>query len=98
ATPDGVAVRALLDAGAKQVQQELAGQPEAQAEILTVMGRIYRRRGEYDRAQDLLQRALASGREAFGAEDVRVAATLHDLGSVAAEKGDYTTAIAGLPA
>ncbi|HEX2452560.1 MAG TPA: serine/threonine-protein kinase [Vicinamibacterales bacterium] len=98
ATPDGVAVRALLDAGAKQVQQELAGQPEAQAEILTVMGRIYRRLGEYDRAQDLLQRALASGREAFGAEDVRVAATLHDLGSVAAEKGDYQTAIASLEA
>ena len=98
ATPDGVAVRALLNAGAKQVQQELAGQPEAQAEILTVMGRIYRRLGEYDKAQDLLQRALASGREAFGAEDVRVAATLHDLGSVAAEKGDYQTAIASLEA
>ena len=28
----------LLDAGAEQVQRELVGQPEAQAEILTVMG------------------------------------------------------------
>ncbi len=96
AAPDALAIRGLLDAGAERVQRELVGQPEAQAEILTVMGRIYRRLGAYDRAQNLLERALASGREAFGADHVRVAETLHDLGSVAAEKGDYRTAVASL--
>jgi serine/threonine protein kinase/tetratricopeptide (TPR) repeat protein len=92
ATRDGLTVRALLDAGAEQVQKELAGEPEAQAEILTVIGRLYRRFGVYDRAQHLLEQALASGQQAFGAEHVRVAQTLNDLGALLTEKGDYGAA------
>ena len=38
-------VRGLLDAGAERVQKELGDQPELQAEMLTVLGRIYRRLG-----------------------------------------------------
>jgi serine/threonine-protein kinase len=85
-------VRGLLDAGADQVRRELAGQPEVAADILTVMGRLYRRLGVYDRAQALLEQALVSGRTAFGAEHVTVAQTLHDLGVVLADKGDYAAA------
>jgi serine/threonine-protein kinase len=96
ATVDGQALRGLLDAGAERVQKELAEQPEAQAEIFTIMGRIYRRLGMYDKAQRLLERALTSGRAAFGPEHVRVAQTLNDLGALAAEKGDYQTAVASL--
>ena len=59
-------------------------------------GRLYRRLGMYDKAQHLLEQALASGRAAFGPEHVSVAQTLNDLGAVAAEKGDYQTAIASL--
>lgn len=89
-------VRGLLDAGSAQVQRELAGQPELQAEILTVMGRIYRRLGAFDKAQPLLEQALASGAEAFGAEHVTLAQTLHDLGVLQADRGDYTGAQARL--
>jgi eukaryotic-like serine/threonine-protein kinase len=89
-------VRGLLDAGTEQVQKELAGQPELQAEILQVMGRIYRRLGVYDTAQHLLERALASAGAAYGAEHVRVAQALHDLGTVFADKGDYTAAARSL--
>jgi serine/threonine protein kinase/Tfp pilus assembly protein PilF len=96
ATPDGLTVRNLLDTGADRVQRELTSQPDAQAEILTVMGRIYRRLGEYDKAQHLLEQALVSGRAAFGAEHESVAQTLTDLGALAAEKGDYRTAAASL--
>jgi eukaryotic-like serine/threonine-protein kinase len=85
-------VRALLDAGADQVQKDLAGEPELQAELLTTMGRTYRRLGMYDKAQSLLEQALASGRKAFGGEDVRVAQTLDYLGVVLAEKGDHAAA------
>ena len=92
ATREEPTVRGLLDAGAAQVQKDLAGQPELQAEILTVMGRIYRRLGVYDQAQHLLTAALASGGAAFGAEHVSVAQTLHDLGVVTADKGDYEAA------
>jgi eukaryotic-like serine/threonine-protein kinase len=96
ATPGGQTIRGVLDAGAERVQKELVGQPEAQAEILTVLGRLYRRLGMYDKAQHLLEEALVSGRAAFGPAHVSVAQTLNDLGALAAEKGDYETAIASL--
>ena len=85
-------VRGLLDAGTSQVEQNLQGQPELRADILTVLGRIYRRLGLYDRAQALLEQALVSGTTAFGATHVTVAQTLHDLGVVLADKGDYAAA------
>jgi serine/threonine protein kinase/tetratricopeptide (TPR) repeat protein len=90
---DGVSVRGMLDAGADRVQKELAAQPEAQAEIFTVLGRLYRRYGVYDKAQDFLQQALVSGQKVFGPEHVRVAQTLNDLGALQSDKGDYDSAL-----
>jgi eukaryotic-like serine/threonine-protein kinase len=95
ATPDPrgePTVRGLLDAGAERVQKELVGQPELQAEMLTVIGRTYRKLGVYDKAQPLLEQAIAVGRPVFGSENVRLAQTLHDLGTLLQEKGDYTAA------
>jgi len=94
ATPDGLTARGLLDAAAEKVQNELVDLPEAQAEIYTIIGRMYRRLGMYEKAQDLLERALTSGRAAFGPEHASVAQTLNDLGALAAEKGDYKAATA----
>ena len=85
-------LRDLLDSGATQVRKELARQPELSAELLTRMGRTYRRLGVYDKAQELLQQALAAGRAAFGENDARVAQTLHDLGTVFADQGNYAAA------
>ena len=85
-------VRSLLDAGAERVQKELVGQPEVQAEMLTVMGRIYRRLGVFEKAQPLLEQALAVGRPVFGPEHERVAQSLHDLGVLLMDKGDYPAA------
>jgi eukaryotic-like serine/threonine-protein kinase len=82
-------VRDVLDAGSEQVKKDLAGQPDLQAGMLTVLGRIYRRLAIYDKAQPLLEQALASSN---GADRVDVAQTLHDLGTVLADKGDYTAA------
>jgi len=85
-------VRDVIDAGAAQVQKELAGQPDLQAEMLTVFGRFYRRLGVYDKAQPLLEHALASDNAAYGGDHVDTAQTLHDLGVVLADKGDYAAA------
>jgi eukaryotic-like serine/threonine-protein kinase len=90
--PADPALRALLDNGAEQVQKELSGAPELQAEMLTMMGRTYRRLGVYDKAERLLQQALASGRQVYGGEDVRLAQTLQDLGIVLGDRGDYIAA------
>jgi serine/threonine-protein kinase len=86
-------VRGLLDSGAEQVQKELIGQPELQAQILTAIGRTYRRLGVFDKAQPLLEQALASAQTAYGQQDIRVAQALHDLGSVFLDKGDYASAV-----
>lgn len=91
-TREGLTVRRLLDAGAERVQNELSGEPEAEAEIFTVLGRIYRRFGVYDKAQQLLEQALASAQVVFGAEHVRVAQALNDLGALLTERGDYVAA------
>jgi eukaryotic-like serine/threonine-protein kinase len=85
-------VRDVLDAGAAQVQKELAGEPELQVEMLTTMGRTYRRLAAYDKAEQLLEQALASGRRAFGAEHAQIAQTLDYLGVVLADKGEYRAA------
>jgi serine/threonine protein kinase/tetratricopeptide (TPR) repeat protein len=82
-------VRAVLDAGAAQVRKELAAEPELQIEMLTTMGWTYRRLAAFDKAQQLLDEALARGRQVFGTEHVQVAQTLNYLGVVLADKGDY---------
>ena len=85
-------VRGLLDAGAERIEKELTHQPELQAEMLTVMGKVYVRLGVYDKAQPLLEKGLAAGRLAFGAEHERVAEALNDLGKLMAERGDFAAA------
>jgi serine/threonine protein kinase/tetratricopeptide (TPR) repeat protein len=85
-------VRGLLDVGAERVEKELIGQPELQTEMLTFIGRIYRRLGVYDKAQPLLEHAIAIGRPVFGADSFPVAQSLQELGVVLAEKGDYAAA------
>ena len=92
ATPDGLTIRGLLDAGAARVEKELASQPEAQAEIFTVMGRLYRRYGVYDKAEQFLQQALVSGEKVFGRNHESLALTLNDLGALQSDKGDYVAA------
>jgi eukaryotic-like serine/threonine-protein kinase len=89
-------VRALLDAGPARVQKELAGHPELQAEILTVIGRIYQRLGLHDKARPLLEQGLGLARRTMGADHVRVAQSLNDLGVLLRDKSDYRAAIAAL--
>ena len=85
-------VRGILDAGAAQVQKELAGEPELQVEMLTTMGRTYRRLAVYGKAQELLEQATAAGERVFGREHPRVAEALAHLGVVLADKGEYRSA------
>ena len=85
-------VRALLDAGARRVQVEFAADPDLQAQLLSTMGRTYRRLGLYDNAQHLLEQALVSAHKAFGAEHVTIAQTLQYLGVVLADEADFAGA------
>jgi tetratricopeptide (TPR) repeat protein len=83
-----VTVRGILDAGAARVEKELAGQPDLQAEIFTVIGRVYQRLDEFDKAQPLLEKAVALGRGAASGDSARTAQSLNDLGVLIASRGD----------
>jgi eukaryotic-like serine/threonine-protein kinase len=80
ARPGEPTVRELLDAGAARVDRELAGRPELQADIMTVIGRVYQRLNLHDKARPLLEQALVRAREADGPSSARVAQSLNDLG------------------
>ena len=85
-------VRGLLDAGAARIEKELAGQPELQAEMLTVVGGVYHRLGLDEKAQPLLEEAVAAGRRALGPEHERIAQSLNELGVLLRDKGDLAAA------
>jgi eukaryotic-like serine/threonine-protein kinase len=50
--------RQLLDRGAERIETELATQPDVQAELMTVVGRVYTQLGLYDRGRALVDSAL----------------------------------------
>jgi serine/threonine-protein kinase len=87
-----LSARDLLDEGARRVDVELRNQPEVQAEMMQLLGRVYGVLGVYDRGRPLLERALALQRATAGRDDAEVASTLHDLGTLVRDKGDYDEA------
>jgi serine/threonine-protein kinase len=88
-------VRGLLALGAVRVRQDLGAQPELQRRMLTVLGRVYERRGEYEQALPLLLEAVALGRRTGGASR-GLAQSLHDLGVALSQKARWDAARATL--
>ncbi len=82
-------VQALLERAAARVDAELAGEPEVATRLRTALGDAMMSWGEYDKAQQQLEAALASarGRGAAGERDAAEAMQLlgvvtHDLGQL----------------
>jgi serine/threonine-protein kinase len=84
--------REILDRGATRVEQELSGQPEIQAAVMDVIGRIYHNMGMLDAGQVQLERALALRQSALGNDHLDVAASLHSLALNDLARGSYTRA------
>lgn len=79
--------RDLLDAGAKRVDEELAGEPELHAEMLAVIGSLHMDQGQFDRAEALLKRSLDERRQLFGENHETYADSLSRWSSLLYEKG-----------
>ena len=62
AAGDTITARELLQRGVERVDA-LAGQPDVQAEMLGVVGQVYRKLGQYDRSEALLTEALTRWRK-----------------------------------
>lgn len=71
--------RQLLDRGAARVREELADQPRTRARLLDTIGRIHTKLGLYGQANSLLEEALATRRELYGADHLEVATSLQNL-------------------
>ena len=82
-----VTAREMLDEGAKRIKAELAGQPEVQAEMMSVIGEIYVGLDLYDEAGPLLDQALALRRGIHGPSHPDVAASLDAKASLLAALG-----------
>jgi serine/threonine-protein kinase len=84
--------REVLDAGAAKIANELQDEPETRAALLSTLGVVYRNLGAYDKAQPLLEQALAARRQLFGEEHLDVARSLNELGVVLAQRGESAQA------
>jgi tetratricopeptide (TPR) repeat protein len=87
-----VEVASVLDAASARVEQELGGQPEVEAAVLTTLGTTYQGLGLYGPAKERLQAALSASRVAFGAEHVEVARALERLGGAFEDEGEQAEA------
>jgi serine/threonine-protein kinase len=77
-------VLSLLDRGVKQADS-LNADAETQGDLYEVLGSMYSRLDQYDKASELLNRALERTRATAGPESVKAAGLLVDIGMV---KGD----------
>lgn len=82
----------LLVRGQQMVREELAGEPGLQTDLLTTLGRVYRERGQYERAEALLNRALMTARITHPPPHERRIAALRELGGLRSQVGDYPEA------
>jgi tetratricopeptide (TPR) repeat protein len=87
-----ITVRALLDRAAAGVGGKFADQPEVEAAIRLTIGNAYRALGEYDRAQQHLDQAVAWRRQHLGADHPDTLASLNDLAELYHYRGRHAEA------
>ena len=87
ANADDISARELLDRGAARIESELSHQPETQADMMLLLGRISRELNLYDRAQTLLDRSLALRTARTGSASDNVADVTAELARLALDRG-----------
>ncbi|MFK7914695.1 MAG: tetratricopeptide repeat protein, partial [Pseudomonadales bacterium] len=89
-----VSAKELLDRGAARVDEELADQPRARAEIKLEIAAVYSQLGLRDQGEALLRTAAAEQREEFGSDSYVYANTLERLAELVEMDGKYDEALA----
>jgi eukaryotic-like serine/threonine-protein kinase len=87
-----ITARELLERGARRIDSGLARQPELRADLLDVLGVIYRDLGLYPEADTLLGQAVELSRGRLGETHPEVAAKLTDWAAVLAAQGKFVRA------
>jgi tetratricopeptide (TPR) repeat protein len=82
-----VTAQEVLAQGAQRITNDLADQPEPQADLLTEIGQIYQNLGLFDDAGVHLERALQLRRSVHGEDHPLVAGSLTRLAQVRVQQG-----------
>lgn len=88
---DSITAREILDAGAERITRELRNQPSLQATLLDTIGSVYLGLGNPQKAQPLIEEALAIRRR-LDPQSLDVNRSLYNLNTVYEKKGDLATA------
>ena len=89
---DTITARQLLDHGAARVRTELAGQPEVQARMMTVIGSSYLSMRLPQQARELLEPALEQQLERYDSGHADLVRTLNELGATMRELSEFDDA------
>jgi serine/threonine protein kinase/tetratricopeptide (TPR) repeat protein len=88
---ENLTARELLESGVERVDT-LSREPEVQAQLLDVMGRVYQSLGNFEKARVLLERGLSGHRQTAGATAVEVGTSLAHLSDLLYLQGRYAEA------
>jgi regulator of protease activity HflC (stomatin/prohibitin superfamily) len=81
--------REILDRGAQRVDSQLKSQPLVQAALKDAVGNVYLGLGIFEKAEPLLQQALALRQGQLPHKHLDVAASMHSLGMLHLAQGRY---------
>ena len=76
-----ITAREILDKGSKEIYTGLARDPELQAQLMQVIGRVYEDLGLFDRARPLLDKAFKLRNAILGPENPKTLQSMDDLAS-----------------
>ena len=89
---NNLTAREILDKASKQIDTEMAKDPEAQARMMYVMSEVYDSLGLFSQAQTLLKRALDLQRKVLGPDDPQTLTSLSGMAVLLTEEGNYPEA------
>lgn len=89
---NSVTAREILDKASNDIKTGLAKDPDAQAQMMNVMGEVYINLGLFSRAKELQQQSLDIRRRVLGPENPDTLASMDDLAGALKESGQYVEA------
>ena len=89
---NSITAREILDKAAKDIDSGLAKDPELRAQMMSMMGNVYKNLGLYDRARPLLERSVDTRRRLLGASDPLTMRSADDLAWILDRESRYAEA------
>jgi len=84
-----ITAREILDKSSKDIDTGLSKDPELQAQMMDLMGRVYEHLGLYSTAQGLLSRAVEIRRRVLGPEDPDTLLSMNNLANSLSDQDKF---------